>query len=259
MLPLFAQWWRYTRLLDESLDSVDAFISPSTFTSDVHRQRGFRREIHRLPLFFPQPQAAQADDGFPRSRPYFLFVGRLEKIKGLQEIIPVFRDLPEIDLLVAGTGSYEPQLREIAEGAANIEFLGWVPQHRLATLYRNATALVVPSICYEVFGTTVVEAFAHGTPVVVSALGGLPELVEESEGGFIYHNRRELIAALDSLLHDSNLRQRMGANGYRTFIAKWSEEAHLEAYFDLLARISRSKHGFVPWEEPSAVPAAPAK
>ncbi len=247
------QLWRYTGLMEKSLDSVDGFLSPSDSTREVHYQHGFRREIERLPLFVPDPQTSEANK---YERPYFLFVGRLERIKGLQEIIPVFRERPEFDLLIAGAGSYEPQLRLLAGNSGNIKFLGWVPQSRLAPLYSGATALLVPSICYEVFGLTVVEAFAHGTPAIVSALGSLQELVNESEAGFVYRNAAELLTSLHRLHDDPHLRQRMGANGYRAFLAKWSEEAHLDAYFQLLASVSRRKNGTVPWQQSATLHAA---
>ncbi len=59
----------------------------------------------------------------PQEKPYFLFVGRLELIKGLQTLIELWKRVPQYDLLVAGTGSYEPQLRAMAADNPHIKIL----------------------------------------------------------------------------------------------------------------------------------------
>src|SRR4029453_17161029 len=134
-----------------------------------------------------------------------LFAGRLEKIKGLQNVIPLFRERPGVDLLIAGEGGYEPQLRALAAGCANVRFLGRLTPAELTGLYRGAVAVLIPSICYEVFGMTSIEAFAVGTPVIVNDLGALPEVVEASGGGIVYRDAGELAAALDRLSRDQSL------------------------------------------------------
>ncbi len=91
------QWWRYTGFLRQMTRHVDAFLSPSLFCRDKHLQLGLAGPIVRLPPFVPleeQPSGeAQGTDEFPE--PFFLFVGRLEKIKGLETLIPVFRNYPQ--------------------------------------------------------------------------------------------------------------------------------------------------------------------
>src|SRR5260370_5132219 len=188
------QWWRYTRLLESCAASVDLFFSPSHFTQEIHRRRGFLRKMEHLPHYVPRDEAASPQvETPPHSRPYFLFVGRLEKIKGLQTLIPVFRDYPHADLLVAGTGEYEAELRRQAEGLQNIVFLGALPQPQLQGLYRHAIAVIVPSIGYEVFGIIILEAYRERTPVIVNRLGALQAVVEESNGGFSYQTPEEVV------------------------------------------------------------------
>ncbi len=243
------QWWRYTDLLSKSLDSVDAFIAPSRFTRDMHRQRGFRKPIEIIPHFVPAPAAHDAPADEPaHPRPYFLFVGRLEKIKGAQELIRVFRRYPHADLLVAGSGTYEGELRRLAVGMSNVVFLGQVPRHRLQTLYRNAIAVVMPSVGYETFGLIVIEAFAERTPVIVNALGALPEVVEESGGGFTYSKPDQLVEALERLRTNSELRRQLGEQGYQAYLERWGEEQHLKSYFGLLEATARRKLTYIPWE-----------
>jgi glycosyltransferase involved in cell wall biosynthesis len=247
------QWWRYTNLLERCTHSVDAFASPSRFTAEMHHERGFSRDMPVVPYFVPAAeQAAVPPADSPHRRPYFLFVGRLEKIKGVQDILPVFCDYPHADLLIAGTGTYEAELRRMAQGISNVTFVGPLQQDRLRALYREAIAVLVPSICYEVFGIICIEAFAQHTPVIVHDLGGLRDVVEESQGGFAYRTREQLLNAMERLRTDLALRREKGELGYRTYVARWSEDAHITTYFRLLTETAQRKFGLVPWEASGA-------
>jgi glycosyltransferase involved in cell wall biosynthesis len=253
------QWWRYTNQLDRCANSVDAFLSPSQFTLRMHRERGFRHDMQHFPHFVPRSELPQAAAGTgPHPRPYFLFVGRLEKIKGLQTLIPIFRSYPHTDLVVAGSGTAEAEFRRESAGATNIVFLGSLGQERIQELYRGAIAVLVPSLCYEVFGIIILEAFKQHTPVIARALGGLEEVVNESQGGFLYQNDEELLVAMESLRTNTPLRNEMGERGYQMCEAQWSEEAHIQNYFHLIDGTARKKFGSIPWEadfqSPGSIP-----
>lgn len=234
------------------MKSVDTIVSPSRFTRRIHHERGFARPIEHLPYFVPKTEQSQALPGPPpHPRPYFLFVGRLEKIKGLQTLLPVFRKYPHADLLVAGTGNYEAELHKQAAELSNVVFLGSLVQGRLQELYEHALAVLVPSICYEVFGIIILEAYRQRTPVIVRALGGLEEVVEESQGGFIYRSDEELLTAMEKLRTDRELQRSMGERGHRKYFEHWSQEAHLDMYFKVLEETAKRKFGRPLWEFPN--------
>jgi len=244
------QWWRYSHLLERCVDAVDAFISPSLFTRQMHQERGFKSPMTVVPNFVPgQEPTSSPDLPSPHFRPYFLFVGRLEEIKGADTLLSIFDHYQHADLLIVGTGTYEADLRRRAKGMTHVHFLGALPQERIREFYRNAIAVLVPSICYEVFGLIVVEAYQQRTPVIAHALGGLTELVEQSQGGFLYHKPDELLAAMERLRTDPALRREMGDRGYQMFEERWSESAHLDTYFGLIEETARRKLGSVPWDQ----------
>jgi glycosyltransferase involved in cell wall biosynthesis len=244
------QLWRYTGLLTKASRYVDQFVSPSRFTAAMHASRGFPQPVGYLPYFVERADCDWQKPG-PRSqdRPYFLFVGRLEVIKGLQTLIPLWKQLPEFDLLVAGTGSYEQSLRDQAADVPNIKFLGALPQRALGALYVHARAVLVPSITYETFGIIIIEAFARKTPVIVRDLGALPEVVEDSGGGFTYRNDEELLRGIRQIAESPALRSELGEKGYAAFVQRWSTEAHMTLYFDTLRTVATRKFGYVPWEK----------
>lgn len=240
------QIWRYTGLLEKMVRHVDCFISPSRFTLKKHLEMGLEIPIKHIPYFLPTPLESEENAQIRKTdeRPFFLFVGRLEKIKGLQNVIPIFKERPKYDLLIAGDGDHKDELTKLAGNSPNIKFLGRLDQSRLKNLYREAVAVIVPSICFETFGIIIIEAFSMKTPVIVNNLGALPEVVEDSEGGFIYNNQAELVSALDKLAKNFDLRDKLGNNGYAAFLKYWNEDAHLKQYFDLIEKIQNDSETF---------------
>src|SRR5271157_3655688 len=245
------QWWRYTHLLEKCTSAVDTFISPSLFTRQMHQERGFQRPMSVIPYFVPEPERGKSPgETSPHPRPYFLYVGRLEKIKGVETLFPIFRRYEHADLLIAGTGMYEAELRLQAKGIANVQFLGAFPPEELQRFYRHSIALLVPSACYEVLGIIILEAYLQQTPAIARNHGGLKEVIEQGQGGLLYNNSDELLAAMERLRTDPALRREMGKRGLLSFASRWSESAHLEAYFRVLEETARRKLGYVPWERP---------
>jgi glycosyltransferase involved in cell wall biosynthesis len=222
------------------LPKVDLFLAPSRATIEQHRRRGFDYPMRHLPYFFPLaetgpvPEAAAAEAAAATGgRPYFLFVGRLVKIKGLHTLFDVFRDYGA-DLVVAGDGAWGPELRRQAASLPNVRFLGHVHPDVLRGLYAGAVATLVPSLVYETFGFITLESLAQGTPVIARDLGAVGELVKESGGGFTYTDNDELRAAMDALRADPDLRSELGRRGHDAYVDGWSEEPHLRRYLELV-------------------------
>ncbi|MCG3207745.1 MAG: D-inositol-3-phosphate glycosyltransferase [Anaerolineae bacterium] len=244
------QLWRYNGLLAKSSQHVDQFVSPSRFTANMHAKRGFSQPVAHLPYFIDRVDRDWQQPGpRPQENPYFLFVGRLEIIKGLQTLIDLWERVPNFDLLVAGTGNYEQELKAQAAGNPRIKFLGALPQRELGALYFHATACIVPSITYETFGMIIIESFARKTPVIARDLGALPEVIHDSGGGFVYRSDDELLAAIHQLAASPRLRRELGEKGYNAFVRWWSKEAHLELYFNFLRQNALRKFGYLPWEQ----------
>jgi glycosyltransferase involved in cell wall biosynthesis len=166
-----------------------------------------------------------------------LFVGRLEKLKGLHTLIPAFRQRKAC-LWVVGSGGDEARLRRLAAGADNIRFLGYQSWERLQALYRGAMALIVPSICDDMFPQVIMEAFGQRTPVIATDRGGMPEMLEESGGGFVYHTSHELLDAMEQLMANPSLRDELGQSGYSALMREWTAEAYLRPYFDLIDELA---------------------
>lgn len=240
------QAWRHTGFLERQLEHVDLFVARSEFSRRKHREFGFPREMAVLPDFVPDGGRPALDDGRPHPDPYFLFVGRLEKIKGLQDVIPAFRDFDGADLLVAGEGSFGDELRSQAAGCPRIRFLGRLPQSRLRRYYRGALALLAPSAGWETFGLVLIEAFREGTPAIARRRGPFPEIVGRSGAGHLFGDRRELVDALQRLRDDAEHRRTLGRTARRSFLEHWSEDAVMPRYLELVRRARRGRRPRAP-------------
>jgi len=241
------QLWRYSEMLERCAKEVDAFLAPSRFSAEMHRARGFSPPMTHFPLFAPRAEVESSAHSPPHLRPYFLFAGRLEAIKGVEGLVERWSKVHDADLLIAGSGGLELKLRALAANNPRVVFLGHVSPSSLGTLYRNCIACIVPSLVYEVFPMVILEAFAHQAPVIARKRGSLAEIIAESEGGLLFENDRDLLAALTRLNGSAQLRNTLGENGHRTFVAKWSREAHLRNYFELINEIAVRKFGRIPW------------
>jgi glycosyltransferase involved in cell wall biosynthesis len=217
--------------MERSTRHVDLFLSPSRFSIEMHRQRGFERPMRHFPQFSPDPQGAV---NRTIDEPYFLVVARLERLKGIQTLIEVFRAYRRARLVIVGDGTYATELKRLAAGMPNVTFLGSVPFTRLRSLYANAVAVVAPSIGYETFGMTTIEGFANHTPAIVRDLGALPEPVLDSGGGIVFRTTSELIDALDALQSDRALRDDLGRRGYEGWLTHWSTAPHVARYLELV-------------------------
>jgi glycogen synthase len=187
-----------------------------------------------------------ASFGIDPLTPTVLFVGRITRQKG---IIHLVRALPHIEkgaqiVLCAGA----PDTQEIAEverarvGTSNpiIWIPEMVPVERLIALYSHAAVFVCPSV-YEPFGIINLEAMACGTPVVASAVGGIPEVVINGETGILVpfepggdddpeprrpqQYARDLASAINELLRAPERREAMGAEARRRVVAHFGWEA----------------------------------
>jgi glycosyltransferase involved in cell wall biosynthesis len=236
------QIWRYQKLLPRQLDHVDAFIAKSDFSRRKHAEMGFPREMTTVPYFLPdREQSHNQSVESCHDRPFFLFVGRLEKIKGLDEVIPLFADYPEADLLVLGTGEYEPELKSRARKIPNVKFLGRLAPDELWDKYSSAIALIVPSVCYETFGIILIEAFREGTPVIARRIGPFEEIVNDCGGGVLYSDNRELLDAMKLLQANPAHRQSLGKAARAGYETHWSERAVMGKYYETVRRAAQIK------------------
>lgn len=131
---------------------------------------------------------AGTPDMSPRERDHYLFVGRIEPLKGIEVVIRAFEKMPDKKLVVAGTGPLLAEMKSYVSrhGMNNVEFAGYLDKDTLREQYVSAKALVVASQCYETFGMSVAEAYANGLPVIGGNIGNIGNSIEHGVTGFLF-------------------------------------------------------------------------
>jgi glycosyltransferase involved in cell wall biosynthesis len=130
--------------------------------------------------------------GFPTDRPIVFVVRRLAPRMGLQDLVAaavrIREEVPDVLILIAGGGPIAPQLQQqIADCGltSHVRLLGFLADEDLPTAYRAADLSIVPTVALEGFGLVAAEALAAGVPVLVTPIGGLPEVVRDLSADLI--------------------------------------------------------------------------
>ena len=200
------------------------------------------------PVVAPMPVAAELfSPGGPRERDRLLFVGRLNRQKGIELLLHALSRIPKhaMHLDVVGDGEDRDKLEQLALALGVGERVRWhgtLPQDKLAEFYRRAAALVVPSVG-EGLGLVAVEAQLCETPVVAFDSGGIPDVVQHDRTGVLVGNidAAALAAALVSLVERDDRGAALGAAGRLHALATFAPESVARRYADIYrSAISRS-------------------
>jgi glycosyltransferase involved in cell wall biosynthesis len=133
----------------------------------------------------------------------------------------------------------------MAQSSPNIEFAGWLDHERLAALYREAVAVIVPSLCFEGGPLVIIEGFSYGTPTIGRRLGALPELLDSIGGGMTYTDDNSLRQAMEQLLDNPERRREMGERARKLYCDQFTPNAHMTRYFEIIEEGMRRKRGQV--------------
>ena len=192
------------------------------------------------PIVAPMPVATELfTPGGKRSRDRLLFVGRLNRQKGIDVLLHALSRIPDraISLDVVGDGEDREALETLAGAlgiAGRVHWHGALPQDRLPDFYRAAAALVVPSVG-EGLGLVAVEAQLCETPVVAFESGGLPDVVQHDRTGILVPevDPGALAAAIISLLERDDHGASLGAAGRLHAVATFAPQSVARRYADI--------------------------
>lgn len=215
---------------------IDDFIVPSTFTLEKLKQYGVAdSKLHHIPTFFNQkeisPEVVYGD--------YALYVGRIERQKGLMTLIKSFVGTEnKLKIIGFSNDGYEEELKlYLSDKKHNIEFLGRMEFEKIVPYLKECRFTVVPSEWYDNFPNAILESFAYKKAVVATDFGSLPELVVNAVTGltFQYGNFESLKEKVEILFKDKAYAEKLGSEAYNMLENRYLAEQHyalLNAVFE---------------------------
>ncbi|HEV3025027.1 MAG TPA: glycosyltransferase family 4 protein [Pirellulales bacterium] len=213
--------------------AVDVYIALTDFARRKFIEGGLPAE--RI-VVKPNFVAPEPPIGHGAGR-YALFVGRLSPEKGIATLLAAWEELAgEVPLKIVGDGPLADEVRAAAGRNSSIEWLGWQSQEQVFQAVGDASLFIVPSDWYEGCPRTIVEAFAKGTPVLASRLGGLAEIVDDERTGalFTQGDAADLARQVRRLFADRECLASMRRAAREEFELKYGEERNysvlMEAY-----------------------------
>lgn len=247
---------KYPWALRFLLFSSDAVVAPSqAFLQDclVAFPRATKKAvcIHNGIDVEELTRAGEATGAAEEGR-YLLCIAAIaanNKKKALDVLLRAFAWIRETDgvlrLLLVGDGPLRRQHEELARSLSledRVEFLGWRGRGEVARLLRGCEIFVLPSRS-EPFGMVVAEALAFGNAVVVSAVGGIPEIIESGRSGVLVEPDQPAALAREilALLEDGSLRQSLGQAGYQRVIERFTCETMSAGYESLYSALESGK------------------
>lgn len=223
-------------VLKQALKNVDAVIS---LTDDMKKQimKVYDREIFIIPNGIDldvfeglSKENLRKKFGFKKDEKIILYVGRFHPIKGSTYLIDAVKNINDKNkkLLLIGRGEERNYLEELVKKfkIENIvTFVGRIPNKEVFEYMVASDVLVLPSLS-EGFPNVILEAMASGLPIVATKVGGLPEIVNIGENGFLVEpkNSEQIAEKISLLFKDEKLRKRISRNNIEE-VKKYSWES----------------------------------
>jgi glycosyltransferase involved in cell wall biosynthesis len=201
-----------TIALNRSLNTweggVERFVVSTRFVADRLVDAGFSRDRMRVaPAIVP--------DGGLRAQPpsassSVVYVGRLDRGKGLEVVLEAWRRIPgPLQLIIVGDGPLRSSLESLA--VPRVRFLGWKERGEASEIMRMSRAMVFPSAFFETLGMSLVEALAAGLPVVAGSVGPRPEILGTNGAGWLIdHTQPDAWEVALAALNDDDAVDRAG-------------------------------------------------
>lgn len=234
---------------------IDAFVVPSEFTQGKLHEYGIPMEkLNHIPTFFNLKEVNPQVE----YKPFVLFVGRIEKQKGLMTLVKAFEALPyELKIIGFSNDGYEDELKaylgrpingdlNVEESSAygkngNIHFLGRKSFEEIVPYLKTCLCTTVPSEWYDNFPNVVLESYAYKKAVIATDFGSLQYMVDEGKTGlkFKYADLADFRRCITYMFEHPDKAQTMGEEGYKLIETKYSPETHYQVLMKVFGKVTK--------------------
>ncbi len=223
------------RLMRSWRNKVHAFYTLTEFSK--RKLSGLGVEPERIVVKHNCVNPTPPPPNFPQDD-YVIFAGRLSPEKGINVMLDAWNDHnPPCKLMIVGDGPLADMVAEAEKRNPMIDWVGQKSLQEVLHLMGSARCLVMPSVYYETFGRTIIEAYSVGTPVVVSRFGAMQELVRDGETGKLFErgNSADLIQKVAEVISDPARHQQLKRNARIEFEDNFTVDHNFQKLMDIYA------------------------
>jgi glycosyltransferase involved in cell wall biosynthesis len=219
---------------------ISAFVIPAEFTSGKFREFGIpASKINCIPTFYNS--AGETDEKI-RYDDFFLYVGRVDRDKGVMTLVKAFEGTPyKLKIIGSSINGYDVEVKNyLKDKSHQIEFLGQLDFKEIRTYLGSCLSTLCPSECYDNLPNSVLESYAYGKGVIASRLGALVDMVKDNQTGlsFTAGDHLDLRSKVRQLFDNREEAIRLGNNGKARLMTEFSESLH----YDRLMYLFNSLH-----------------
>ena len=225
------------RLLKTYKKAVDCYIALSEFSRKKYIESGLPEDKIALKPNFVSPDPGEGDG----LGAYAMYLGRLSPEKGVEMLLEAWKDL-DVPLKLVGNGPLGPAVEQEAAQNPNIQWLAGQSDQQVRDIMGDATLFVLPSVNFEGFPKTIVEAFSLGTPVVASRLGAMAELIDDGRTGkhFKPGDPEDLAREVQLLWANQARLREMRSEARAEYEDKYTAESNYRTLFKIYERVLHS-------------------
>lgn len=170
-------------------------------------------------------------------RKYFMFLGRVDNLKGIDILLDSWKNIKEEKLIIVGSGPEENRVKNYIydNKIQNIDFLGYMNKEEAIDILSRAKALIIPSQWYEGLPMTLVESFSMNIPVIASKLGNLENLVNDGVNGllFEFNDKYDLINKVNKVRNDKEFALKLSMGAKESFEELYSEKVNYKILMNI--------------------------
>lgn len=209
-----------------SYDKVGAYIALTEFNKEKLKS-ALKNElkIHVKPNFV---RCNNIKFSNRKIKNYFVYFGRLDKIKGFNFLIETWKNIKDAELYVIGDGAEKKWAEDYIEknNIDNIKLKGFMKREEAFNLIENCKSIILPSQWYEGFPMTIIESFSLGVLVISGEIGNLKYIIKDNYNGllFDYNSKKSLENCINKVKNDFELINELSYNSFNDYIENYSSE-----------------------------------
>lgn len=202
---------------------VDGYIALTEFNKSKLKTLIEEEKIFIKPNFtsFKDIEISKVEE-----RKYFLYLGRIDKLKGINLILRAWKEIKDEELYIVGTGPYEEEAKRyvLENKLYNVKFLGFKSRSEVNNILKYSKALIIASQWYEGFPMTIVESFAFGVPVVAGEIGNIPYIVKSKVNGLLYeYDKYKSLVEKINIIKNIKIQEKLSLGANESFNSNYNK------------------------------------